>query len=206
MEVVPGTVFYYTLITPFDISADPCSAWLDWHVHTLVNGNDVRVLRTRDPAIDPTKINDNLGREIGSRIQYVVNTQSPIKDRNDQIFDKSHEDRRSEPPSRDSEDHPVTIKSLRQELERYTNRVRGTIREVLNRQTPYDASNYRRVPATTRNKPHSLFTPGPPKMRPRPPTPTGNGNNLSISDDDVLVWLRNRVFIKKERDFNHTHL
>ena len=198
MEIVPDTVFYYTSITPFDLSADPCNAWLDWHVHTLVNGNDVRVLRTRDPAIDPSKGNAVLDREIGSRIQYGVYTPSPIKQKDNQIFDNSYRGKRLVPFSSDYEDQPVTIKFLRQELERHTNRVRGTVRDALKGSTPYDASNYRRVPAMTSPEPQSLFTPGPSEMNPRSLPPSGNGNNSPISDDDVLAWLRNRGFIKKD--------
>ena len=193
MEVTQDTIYYYTPITPFDLTADPCASWLDWHVFTLINGNDIRVLKTRDPAVDPSKQNKDLNREIGSRIQYAACPAGPSRQQFDsQIFDASYGRKRHEPSSLDFEDQPVTIKFLRQELERHTNRVRGTVRDCLRSYQYNDESNYRRVASNVNLRAQSPLPTSStdPNLRSIPATP--NGNNSSVSEEDFFAWLRAR--------------
>ena len=196
MEILPGVVYYYDPIAPFDLAEDRCSDWLEWHVHTLVNGNDIHALRTRDPATDTSKTNVALNREIGSKINHEIyySNQRGSLEENENNNLRSNK-RRS--PDRDADETPITAKYLRESLDRQYDRFVREVNRVSNRiqnnrRQQYNGPNY-----NNNNNPNMIpvSTQPQPVVQPQAisATPSGNILNLSqLSNEDLLSLFRNR--------------
>lgn len=155
MEIVPGVTYFYEPIAPFDLSQDGCYEWLDWHVHTLVDGNDIHALRTRDPAADTSKTNMALNRDIGTTVNYQLfysrrrddisanpNSNSNLnlnrRNRSRSPINRNNNNSNSAADDDGDDNHavdqvPVTARYLRESLDRQYDRFRREFNREMNR-------------------------------------------------------------------------
>lgn len=184
MELIPGLVYYYTPIAPFDLSEDESFSWLDWHVFTMVNGNDIHVLRTRDPTIDTSKTNTSLNREIGTRVDHGAFYTRPTDADDDSI---SRTNRRRSSPV-DNSSPPVTKRYLREIIDNHSDRITRELNRLSNR-INLNNNNQRRFNNYTQPQSASTSAPVPQAI---PPTQAGNANLSQMTNDDIINWLRSR--------------
>ena len=186
MEVIPGLVYYYTPIAPFDLSEDESFSWLDWHVFTMVNGNDIHVLRTRDPTIDTSKTNTSLNREIGTRVDHGAFYVRPPTETEDDSITKTN--RRRSPPV-DNSSPPVTKRYLREIIDNHSDRITREISRLSNR-INFNNNNQRR--SNYNQQPPAASTNSALVPQAIPPTQAGNANLSQVTNDDIINWLRSR--------------
>ena len=196
MEITPGVVYHYSPIAPFDLSQDSCYTWLDWHVYTLVNGNDIHVLRTRDPALDTAKTNAALNREIGAVINYESYYFNDRSSRSAGDNDENPQPRSSKrrANTHDDEDPPLTMRYLREALDRQYDRFVRETNRISNRFLPYQNNNNTRRFSGNSSFPNSFVPPAPQVASPPQSIPaTPNGNNpikSQLSTEDVINLFR----------------
>ena len=187
MEVTPGVIYFYTPIAPFDLSEDECFSWLDWHVFTMVNGNDIHVLRTRDPTLDTSKSNSSINREIGSCVNH-GDYYNRTPDSDEESASKTN---RRRPSTADNTESPVTKRYLRDALDTQTDRFIRELNRHANRFNYNNNNNLRRA-NYVQQTPASTTAPSAAPLS-IPATPAGNNINLNqMTTDEIINWLRSR--------------
>lgn len=195
MEITPGVVYYYDHIPPFDLAEDGCASWLDWHIHTLVNGNDIRALRTRDPRTDTSLSNTDLDRKIGSRINYELYYSYPHSTVDPSDSNSTRPNKRRS-PDYDDDESPLTAKYLRDSLDRQYDRFTRELNRVSNRLQYNRNRQQYNGPSQNNQNNQPLSTPLQPtaQLQAIPASHSGNALSFSqLSNDDILALLRNRT-------------